>query len=410
MWQTYRFPAITPRVWSALITVLRDLHPGRTYTIRALVESLGPYVLDDETTTSVPEVLSGVLSWVGIVTVRDQRFMLTEAGYAALHGEDHAFSPAEYATIQPGDDALWLDLPQTLPTCAWAEFVAWGTLDQGRWCIDAESVARAIEQGHTAHNIAQILGDLCGGMLPRDQFEQVEAWAERASRLVLRQITVLTSPDADLLASLRQDRRLREMFGEPLSAQHSAIRPHAAQALDQHLARRGYRVTTMIAPPQLSPPGDLAPEIAEYLWLAARVYRDLSAFVDLPVRIPAAVFHDLAARLPEGRTDNLQRTADTVRESLARTIDGYAVLSPPVAQDDPAAIRTAVQRAYEQREKITVEYFSPGYGAATIRTIAPILPITESGGAEYVEAWCSTADAARTFRLDRILRLVDLGD
>lgn len=119
------------------------------------------------------------------------------------------------------------------------------------------------------------------------------------------------------------------------------------------------------------------------------------------------MLHDLVARLPEGRTDDLQRTANTVRESLARNIDGYAALLPPVAQDNPGAIRHAVETAYESRGTITIEYFSPGYGAATIRTIAPMLPITESGGAEYVEAWCSTADAARTFRLDRILRVID---
>jgi hypothetical protein len=450
VWSIYRFPPVTAGVWQALIDQLRSLTPDRTYTITSLLDALRPYCPsspnpfspwwekgrkarraassslsprssgredlgvrgtgENDPLESVPEILRGALSWAGIVTVCNECFMLTDAGYAALHGDDCAFAPVEYATIQPSEDALWLNLPDVPPTRAWTEFAAWGTLDQGRWCVDAESVARAVEQGHHAHDIVRIVGDLCGGMLPRDQFERIEEWVKQASRLVLQQMTVLTSPDADLLASLRQDRRLRAMFAEPLSAFHSAVRPHAARTLDQHLTRRGYRVTMQIASPQMPPPGDLAPEMAEYLWLAARVYHDLSAFVDLPARIPAAVLHDLAARLPEGRTDDLQRTAGTVRESLARTIDGYAALPPPITQDDPAAIRDAVQRAYEQRGKLTIEYFSPGYGAATIRTIAPLLPITESGGAEYVEAWCSTADAARTFRLDRIMRLVDPGD
>lgn len=224
VWNTYRFPAITPRVWGALITVLRDLHPGQTYTIRALVESLRPYCpsipgpfshsekgsktgggesplsprssgredLGVRALESVPEVLRSVLSWAGIVTVRAQCFMLTEAGYAALHGDDHAFAPVEYATIQPGEDTLWLNLPDAPPTRAWAEFAAWGTLDQGRWCVDAEAIVRAIEQGHGAHDVARTVGDLCGGMLPRDQFERIEGWAKQASRLVLRQMTVLS--------------------------------------------------------------------------------------------------------------------------------------------------------------------------------------------------------------------------
>lgn len=409
VWNMYRFPVITPRLWGALITVLYDLLPDRTYSIRELVESLRPYVLEDETLESVSDLLRGPLSWAGIITLQDQRFMLTARGVATLHGDDRAFSPVEYMPIQPGEDVLWLDLPEVLPTRAWAEFAAWGTLDEGRWCVDAESVAQAVEQGHTSHDIMRTLGDLCGGMLPREHFAQIGAWAKQANRLVLRHMTVLTSPDADLLASLRQDRRLREMFGEPLSAFHSAIQPHAVEVLDQHLARRGYRVVTQIVPPAMPPSGDLAPETMEYLWLAARVYRDLSAFVDLPVHIPSAVLHDLATRLPQGRTDDLRRSADLIHDRLARTIEGYAALPPPIAQDDPAAIRAAVKRAHEQRGKITIEYFSPGYGAATIRTIAPMLPITESGGAEYIEAWCSTADAVRTFRLDRILRVIETG-
>jgi predicted DNA-binding transcriptional regulator YafY len=137
------------------------------------------------------------------------------------------------------------------------------------------------------------------------------------------------------------------------------------------------------------------------------VYRYLSAFVDLPVPIPAAVLHDLAARLPEGNAAALEQSAGLIRERLAQTIDGYAALPSPIAQADPVAIRAAIETAYASQGTLTIEYFSPGYGVPTVRTITPLLPITASGGGEYVEAWCHSADAARTFRVDRILRLVD---
>jgi len=443
-WNSYRFPPITARVWDALITVLRDLYPGRTYTIRALVESLGPYCpstpvpfshsgekgsktgggesplsprssgrgdLGVRALDSVPEVLRGILSWAGIVTVCAQCFMLTEAGHAALHSKDHAFAPAEYAIIQPGEETLWIDLPAVPYTRPLAEFAAWGALDAGHGRIEADTVTRAIEQGYDTAGITRILGELCGGVPSREVFGQIETWAKQATRLVLRPMTVLTSSDAELLARLRQDSRLRAIFAEPLSAHYAAVYPHAAPALRQALERRGYGVTSQIAPCMAAhTSGDLAPDMAEYLWLAARVYRDLSAFVDLPVQIPTAVLRDLAARLPEGRTAALQQSARLVREQLARTIDGYAALPPPLAQADPAAIRTAIEAAYASQGTLTIEYFSPGYGVPTVRTITPILPITASGGAEYVEAWCHTADAARTFRVDRILRLVSEED
>ncbi|WP_162909792.1 WYL domain-containing protein [Aggregatilinea lenta] len=407
IWEAYRFPPVSPHVWTALMTVLRDLHPGGTYTIPALVESLRPYTREDETIASVPDLLRGPLAWAGITATRGEQFTLAAPAHAALHGDPYAFVPAQNATIWAEGDALWLDISAVPRTRPWAEFAAWGTLTHGRWSVDAESVARAVEQGHTAHDVVRVLADLCGRPLPRAAFEQIQTWVKQADQLVLRQMTVLTSPHAELLAGLRQDRRLREMFAEPLSAHHSAVRPHAADALRQHLARRGYRVTAQLSPAQTPHSGDLSPEMAEYLWLAARVYHDLSTFVALPVRIPAAVLHDLAARLPVGCTDAQEHSAGLIHERLARTIDGFPALPPPVAQHDPIAIRRAIEAAYEAQGAITIEYFSPGYGAETIRTIKPILPITASEGVEYIEAWCDTAAAARTFRVDRILRIVD---
>lgn len=439
VWDSYRFPPITARVWEALITVLRDLHPGRTYTIRALVESLGPYCpsvpvphggekvsktgggesplspcssgrgdLGVKALDSVPEVLRGPLAWAGIVTATPGCFAVTVEGSAALAGDDHAFASSEDATLTVVEEAIWIDLPAVPYTRPLAEFAAWGTLDAGHGHIDADTVTRAIEQGYDAAGITRILAELCGGAPSREVFERIEVWAKQAARLVLRPMTVLTSPDAALLAHLRQDSRLRTMFAEPLSAHHAAVYPHAAPALRQALERRGYSITSQIAPSVAAKtPGDLAPDMTECLWLAARVYRDLSAFVDLPVQIPSAVLRDLAARLPEGRTAALQQSAALIHEQLAQTIDGYAALPPPIAQADPAAIRAAIEAAYASQGTLTIEYFSPGYGVPTLRTIMPILPITASGGAEYVEAWCHTVDAARTFRVDRILRLVD---
>jgi proteasome accessory factor C len=79
-----------------------------------------------------------------------------------------------------------------------------------------------------------------------------------------------------------------------------------------------------------------------------------------------------------------------------------------VEQADPAGIQKAVQSAYEQRGAITIEYFSPARGEKTVRTIEPIMLYTR-GDVQYVEAWCRLDGDTRTFRVDRILRIMHDG-
>lgn len=356
LWRTYRFPAISFRVWDALITLLRDLAPRRTYTLRALMDALCPYAPGDDTLDAVPGLLHGPVAWTGIVGVQSERFMLTEAGHAALCENADAFSALENATVTPAHDALWITLPESPRLRPLAELNAWVKVD-GKLCVDAAAVARAVEQGYDATGIAQVLADLAGAPLPRDVFEQIARWTQQAQRFVLRQLTVLTSPDASLLAGLRHDRRLRPMFVETLGAHHVAIQPHAAAALRQSLVRRGYPVASLQPLPKSgTPAGDLAPDLVAYLWLAVRVYRHLSAFVDLPVHIPAAIEDWLAIPLPDGQSDALAQTAAAVHSDLARVIDGNASLSAPYMQDDPGAIGAAVEAAFTARNALTVEY------------------------------------------------------
>lgn len=405
--KVYRFPAISGEVWAALAGQFRQLMPGRTYTIPSLLDALRPFVLDDKTLDAVPAVLRGPLRWAGIVTAAPGQFAVTAEGSRALRGEDTAFAAPDRARIIASPESIRLDLPDVPPLRALGELFAWATVDPAGVQVDEEAVARAVSQGYDAAQIAGVLARLTGGPLPTALLDQIAHWERRRRQLVLRTMTVLTSPDADLLARLRQDRALREMFAEPLSAHHAAVFPHADEPLRQRLERRGFPVTAVLAPTLPEPGGSLSPSTAEYVWLAVQVYRDLGAFIPLPVRIPAAVLDEPGACLADARADALVQTAAAVRESLARTLAGVSALPAPAVTDDPATIRAAVQAAYEQQGTLTIEYFSPAYGAPAIRTLAPITPITESGGAEYVEAWCHTADAARTFRLDRMLRLVE---
>lgn len=92
-------------------------------------------------------------------------------------------------------------------------------------------------------------------------------------------------------------------------------------------------------------------------------------------------------------------------DALRAILKGRAISPPAVAQDQPESIRQAVQTAYDRRGALTIEYFSPHSGEMTMRTIEPVM-LYERGGAQYVEAWCRLEDATRTFRIDRIIRVL----
>lgn len=67
-----------------------------------------------------------------------------------------------------------------------------------------------------------------------------------------------------------------------------------------------------------------------------------------------------------------------------------------------------VRRATEDRRCLEMDYFSEHRGAITSRVVEPHRLFSD-GGEWYVAGWCRLAQAARTFRLDRIvdLSLVD---
>ncbi len=69
--------------------------------------------------------------------------------------------------------------------------------------------------------------------------------------------------------------------------------------------------------------------------------------------------------------------------------------------------QAAIESAYHERRALTIIYFSPAQGIPTQRIIEPTLPIRWEGEYGYIEAWCQLDNAPRTFRLDRILRVMD---
>jgi len=395
LWDRYRFPPVDVQTWHILIDHLQQLTPGGTYARESLISVMQPYLPTVDLNTLIPPLLEGPLTWLGLVNVQDE----------ALTMLPKSFPEPQNAALVQHDDTIWVTLP-TLPRlrplvicCEWTE------VKDNCLYIDAAVIRRALETGSDALQIGLVLAELTGEPLPSAVFEQIQSWTRTAHTLTLRQIALLTARDAEVLTKIRSDWRLRPLMGEPLSQHHITVPAGRVEDLRAKLERRGYLVTSYFQP-SASPDGStLSPKMVEYLWLAVRVYQKLGAFVSQEIRIPGAAREWLTQQLPVGSADSLEAESQTLVDRLAQAVRGHSVSPAVIQQQDPTAVRTAVQSAYEQRGALTIEYFSPARGEKTTRTIEPVM-LYERNGAEYVEAWCRLDDATRTFRLDRILKVI----
>lgn len=398
LWDRYRFPSIDGQTWQTLIDRFEQLTPGCIYTRENFIRVIQPHLPTVDLNTLIPPLLDDPLTWLGIVSVQDEGFTLLTK----------SFSEPQNAELVQHEDAICVTLthlPRLRPLVTCCE---WVEIKDNRLYINAVAIRRALESGSDTLQIGSALTDLTGEPLPAAVFEQIQLWARAAQALTLRQITLLTAQDANTLTNIRSDWRLRPLMGEPLSPYHVAVPSGCAEDLLAKLERRGYRVTSHLQPPVSPDNSTLSPEMAEYLWLAVRVYQKLGALVQ-DIAIPGAVREWLTHQLPEGSADSLEAESNILLDRLAQTVRGHSTSPAVIQQEDPASVRTAVQSAYERRGALTIEYFNPARGEKTTRTIEPVM-LYERNGAEYVEAWCRLDDDTRTFRLDRILRVIANGE
>lgn len=400
LWDRYRLPPVDGQTWQTLEDHLQGLMPNCTCTQTNLISVMQPHLPTmNDLSTLIPSLLEGPLTWLGVVKVQNEGFTLLPK----------SFSEPQNAELVKYETVICVTLP-ALPRlrplvicCEWAE------IKDNRLYIDAAVVRRALETGSDALQIGSALSELTGEPLPTAVFEQIQLWARAAQALTLRQITLLTVCDADTLTDIRSDWRLRPLLGEPLSPHHLVVSTGHAEDLLAKLERRGYRVTSHLRSSVATKDTLLSPEMVEYLWLAVRVYQKLGSLVSQNIPIPGTAREWLTQQLPEGSADSLETESDILMDRLSQAVCGRSASASIIQQEDSVAIRSAVQSAYERRGAMTIEYFSPARGEKTIRTIEPVM-LYERNGAEYVEAWCRLDEDTRTFRIDRILRVITDGE
>nr|NLD40970.1 WYL domain-containing protein [Actinomycetales bacterium] len=98
------------------------------------------------------------------------------------------------------------------------------------------------------------------------------------------------------------------------------------------------------------------------------------------------------------------RALESVRHKLRGLVPAVLTGTPPVDVE----MRRTVLRAAAGRRGIHIHYVSAG-DEATERTVYPEALRTD-GAHWYLDAWCTRASARRSFRMDRILTLAELGE
>lgn len=108
----------------------------------------------------------------------------------------------------------------------------------------------------------------------------------------------------------------------------------------------------------------------------------------------------MLAQLPgvEDRQAVLSAAAKLERAAGGAVGDRFVAIDVDV----DSAVRDAVDQALRDSSDLTIEYAAATRDEVTIRTIRPRRLFTVDG-VSYLEAFCRSADAVRTFRLDRML-------
>ncbi|WP_277500859.1 MULTISPECIES: WYL domain-containing protein [unclassified Nocardioides] len=131
-------------------------------------------------------------------------------------------------------------------------------------------------------------------------------------------------------------------------------------------------------------------------------------YLDRPLRLSPTEASALVVALRVLRTHAAPATRDVVDRALLKietALGGQtATIDPgegPAVRGRDAEIVDTLREAVAARRQLTIDYHVPSRDEVSTRVVDPAR-LVEHGGLLYLEAWCHTADAPRTFRVDRV--------
>ena len=250
-----------------------------------------------------------------------------------------------------------------------------------------------------------------GLTLTPDQVACLHTWYAAGQQLQLRLLPLLRTTDAALMARLQQNRRLQPWLGEVLNPT-TAVWQGDGAAFVAALRQQGfYPDAATWSPGETPPPAETGEEAAATplrdagaLWLAARTYQLLGQFLPLPLALPDDQVHLLTQALSPGQQAAVTAHLAQLEARLRQILD-HLPLTPPPKPTDPDQWRPLIAAAIAAQTPLQMRYFSAGRNLTTDRLIDPYW-IEEPHGIPYLRAYCHSAGAVLTFRLDRIEALV----
>ncbi|MCE7985714.1 MAG: WYL domain-containing protein [Caldilinea sp. CFX5] len=249
-----------------------------------------------------------------------------------------------------------------------------------------------------------------GLTLTPDQLAHLHNWYAAGQQLQLLLLPLVRTTDAALMARLQQNRRLQPWLGEVLSPT-TAIWHGDGAAFVAALRQQGFYPDAAAWSQEGTPPAGetgatgegAAPALvrdAGALWLAARIYQWLGQFLPLPVALPDDQVRLLTQSLSPGQQAAVTAHLAQLEDRLRQLLD-HLPFTPPPTPTDPEQWRPLVAAAIAAKTPLQMRYFSAGRNLTTDRLIDPYW-IEEAHGIPYLRAYCHSAGAVLTFRLDRI--------
>lgn len=429
LWQRYRLPGHDVgevlEILEVVLGYLVELERGDWYAVdtfseqlvetESILSALPPAWRDDEVydvgRETVAGLLEGPLAWWGVVCLEEQdgqpAFALTPAGESWLVNAENVPARGAAAFRVYDDLAVIVPSPSRLRALVRLEAMAeWqGWIDDRRaYQVTPASLSRALSWGMSVETIIDVLS--CGGgeTLADGQVELLASWAADVRSVSLRNVTLLEARDAEHLQKLSAKRAMREHFRETLSPRAVVVDTGRVESLLRALERQA------VWPQVDLPLGEVADDPVEdagaavYLWVAGRVYTQLSRWIDLPTPMPAAVLDDLKAQMsPEVLAVARQMVEDTL-DRLTEAMDGWARYPMPEAGLPPEETLPVIENAIEAGETLEMTYWTAGRGERTHRTVDPYR-IERHGKVPYLIGYCHARMDERVFRVDRIQKV-----
>lgn len=280
-----------------------------------------------------------------------------------------------------------------------------------RYELTAATVARAATQDQPLSVFVATLVDL-GYRLDERQM----AWLHQAytdgHALQLVSLPILRSDSTARLAALQQDQRLASLLGERLGPTTITVQTTLTEAY-RSLTKAGHLViapTTTLAPESPDDAADVETAISSpaLLWLAGRLYQALGEHLPALPPLPSVVLAQLCQQIDPATQAVVQSQFHALHAALQQLLDGYHLMPPTLPSlfaNDLAALRQQFEQAISAKQLVQIRYYTAGRNLVTVRLIEPYW-LEERHGIAYLRAYCHSAGAVLTFRLDRIEALV----